>query len=583
MTAVPGSLSINDVTIEEGDSGTKVASFTVTRDGTAAIDVDFATADGSATTADNDYVATSGTLHFGAGVKTQTISVTINGDSKIESDEAFSVNLSGATNGATISDGSGAGTIANDDGLTGSVAIDDVTISEGDSGGKVATFTVTRSGGSVAFDVNFLTADGSATTADNDYAATAGTLHFGAGVDTQTISVIVNGDSKVESDEAFSVNLSGATNGATISDGSGTGTITNDDVEHAGSVTIGDAIVSEGDSGSRVATFTVARIGGAAAFDVNFATSDAEATTADNDYVATSGTLHFGAGVDTQTISVAINGDTRFEADEVFFVNLSGATNGAVINHGLGSGTIANDDAQPVFPDLTASDTVLTYASFSYTINNLGTAAAASTTGIYLSTDSTITTSDTLLTTHATPALAAGGSDSEAVSLSFPAHLAPGTYFVGVIADHNGQIGESGETNNASSGTPIVLGDDGANTLNGATGNDAILGFGGNDTLTGGPGNDTIDGGPGNDTIDGGTGIDTAVFSALRSAYAVTHSGNSVIVSGPDGIDTLTHVEKLAFSDQTVTDGPSRYLPTSTVTASATSSGSTTMARRRFG
>jgi uncharacterized delta-60 repeat protein len=340
--------------------------------------------------------------------------------------------------------------------VPGSLSINDVTISEGDSGAKVATFTVTRSDGTAAIDVDFATADGSATTADNDYVATSGTLHFAAGVKSQAISVAINGDTKIESDETFSVNLSGATNGATISHGSAAGTITNDDA--AGSISINDVTISEGDSGSKFATFTVTRSGGTAAFDVNFATSDGSATTADNDYAANAGTLHFGDGVNTQEISVAINGDTKVEPDEVFSVNLSDATNGAAINHSLGSGTITNDDTIPVFPDLTASNAVLDHATISYTINNIGTAAAAgSTTGIYLSTDSTITTSDTLIATHATPALAGGGSDFETASLSFPADLAPGTYFVGAIADHNGQIAEAGETNNASNVVSITI------------------------------------------------------------------------------------------------------------------------------
>jgi hypothetical protein len=91
----------------------------------------------------------------------------------------------------------------------------------------------------------------------------------------------------------------------------------------------------------------------------------------------------------------------------------------------------------------------------------------------------------------------------------------------------------------------------------GGNGNDILIGGVAGDVLNGGSGNDTLTGGPGNDTIDGGNGLDTAIVSGLRSAYALTHSGNSVIVSGPDGTDTLTHIEKLAFSDQTVTDGPS--------------------------
>ena len=114
--------------------------------------------------------------------------------------------------------------------IAGSVSINDVTISEGDSGTKVATFTVTRSGGTAAFDVNFATSDGTATVADSDYVAASNTLHFGANQNTQTISVTINGDTKVEANETFNVDLSNATNGATISDSQGVGTITNDDV-----------------------------------------------------------------------------------------------------------------------------------------------------------------------------------------------------------------------------------------------------------------------------------------------------------------------------------------------------------------
>jgi hypothetical protein len=111
----------------------------------------------------------------------------------------------------------------------GSIAINDMSISEGDSGSKLMTFTVTRTGGTGAFAVNFATADGSATVADHDYVANAGTLNFGVGVNTQQIQVTITGDLRFEFDETFAVNLSGATNGATIADSQGIGTIINDD------------------------------------------------------------------------------------------------------------------------------------------------------------------------------------------------------------------------------------------------------------------------------------------------------------------------------------------------------------------
>src|SRR5262249_10106944 len=75
--------------------------------------------------------------------------------------------------------------------VAGSVLINDVSITEGNNGSQVATFTVTRTGGSAAFDVNFATANGSATTADGDYVAKSGTVHFAEGVNTQTVSVVV--------------------------------------------------------------------------------------------------------------------------------------------------------------------------------------------------------------------------------------------------------------------------------------------------------------------------------------------------------------------------------------------------------
>jgi hypothetical protein len=230
-----GSVSINDVAITEGNSGTHLATFTVTRtSGTAAFAVNFATSDGTATTADNDYLANAGTLNFAAGVNTQTISVAIVGDTKFESDESFFVNLSGATNGASIGGNLGIGTVLNDDPVPApSVAINDVTVTESNDGTKVATFTVTHSGALAAFSVNFATSDGSATIADHDYVASSGALNFAAGVNTQTISVPIIGDTKIESNETFSVTLSGATNGVTITDNLGIGTIVDDDGNHA--------------------------------------------------------------------------------------------------------------------------------------------------------------------------------------------------------------------------------------------------------------------------------------------------------------------------------------------------------------
>lgn len=97
----------------------------------------------------------------------------------------------------------------------------------------------------------------------------------------------------------------------------------------------------------------------------------------------------------------------------------------------------------------------------------------------------------------------------------------------------------------------------GGDGLGGAWGVNAsgrfLVGTSGADTLTGSSGDDKLEGDGGNDTIAGGGGTDTAIFRGLRSAYTITTGQSSTTVSGPDGTDTLTSVERAQFNDQTVT------------------------------
>jgi predicted extracellular nuclease/2',3'-cyclic-nucleotide 2'-phosphodiesterase (5'-nucleotidase family) len=115
----PATVSINDVSITEGDAGTQTLTFTVTRsDNTGTFSVDYATQNGSAT-APSDFVAESGTINFTAGgALTQEVTITINGDTDFEADETLSVLLSNVQNTsgtAELGDASGTGTILNDD------------------------------------------------------------------------------------------------------------------------------------------------------------------------------------------------------------------------------------------------------------------------------------------------------------------------------------------------------------------------------------------------------------------------------------------------------------------------------------
>ena len=111
-----------------------------------------------------------------------------------------------------------------------SLSINSPSISEGDSGTKTLSFTVTQSAvTSIATTFNWATSDGTAT-AGSDYVAVSSTqATIPAGSTTVTLDVTINGDVTPEGNETFSVNLSNAS-GATIASATGTGTITNDDV-----------------------------------------------------------------------------------------------------------------------------------------------------------------------------------------------------------------------------------------------------------------------------------------------------------------------------------------------------------------
>lgn len=111
-------LSISDVSADEGNLGTTTFSFTVSLSGPAGaggVTFDIATQDNTAADADNDYEPNALTgQSITAGNMTYTFDVTVNGDTTSEANETFFVNVTNVT-GATITDGQGTGTIVNDD------------------------------------------------------------------------------------------------------------------------------------------------------------------------------------------------------------------------------------------------------------------------------------------------------------------------------------------------------------------------------------------------------------------------------------------------------------------------------------
>ncbi|MCX7013785.1 MAG: hypothetical protein NTW86_14740 [Candidatus Sumerlaeota bacterium] len=234
-----------------------------------------------------------------------------------------------------------------------SVSIGDTSVVEGDEGVVNASFNVNLSLPSgFVVTVNYATVDGTASASSGDYITSSGTVTFQPGVTSQMIQVAVRGDTLDETDETFSVQLSDPQNVA-LADSQGECTIVDDDEPSPPPpdpplISISDAEVLEGDSGTVDAVFTVTL---SQVFDevvtVDYATGDGTASAAGGDYTALVGSVEFPAQSTIQTIVVKVNGDLVFEPDESFFVNLANPVNG-VIADGQGVGTIRNDDEAPV-------------------------------------------------------------------------------------------------------------------------------------------------------------------------------------------------------------------------------------------
>jgi chitinase len=335
-------LNINDVTVQEGNSGTISATFTVTLTSASAqtVTVTATTVNGTAK-APGDYTARNISFSFAPGQVSRTINVTVNGDLLDEVNEVFYVLLSSPVN-AAINRGRGVCTITDDD-VTPTLSIDDIIVKEYNTGQTTAALRLklsALSGKSVK--VSYATANGTAT-GGSDYGAVAPTVvAFNAGSLYAYARVLINGDLLPEANETFLVNLSSPQN-AILTDNQAIGTILNDDSPPA--LTINNVSIAEGNSGTKTLTFTVtlSKASGQTV-TVKYATADGIARST-SDYVAKSGTLSFAPGTAlTRTISITINGDTLFEGNETLFVLLSGAVN-ASIGTARGTGTITNDDS----------------------------------------------------------------------------------------------------------------------------------------------------------------------------------------------------------------------------------------------
>ena len=275
--------------------------------------------------AGGDYTGHASTpLTFGPGVQTQPVAVVTLGDTLVENQEHFTVDLSGSSANAVITDNQGDGYI-DDDGDTYGISIDNQTVIEGGT----ATFTVSLDQDVIAgtVTVDYVTNDGLAV-AGSDYTGHASTqLIFSPGVQTQPVAVVTLGDTLVENQETFTVDLSGASLNAAITDNQGDGYI--DDDGDTYTVSISNVATSPVLEANTNVAFTISLAnvdplnGVSGTVSVDYATVWVSATPG-VDYTLTSGTQIFAAGTaGSELVSVPILDDSYVEGDETFDFTLS--------------------------------------------------------------------------------------------------------------------------------------------------------------------------------------------------------------------------------------------------------------------
>ena len=400
----PGTLSIDDVTRAEGNSGTTDFTFTVTRSGGSdgAVGVDYSLQ--NVTTNAADFVSTlGGTVNFAAGETSRTITIQVVGDTVPEANETFRILLANATGGTTIADGIGLGTITSEElppvanvwinefhydpssspetgefievaGLAGvdltgwSIVLYNGSNSQTYGATQALSGTLANSANGFGFVsiavpglqngspdgfalvdnfgrvVQFLTYEGTITAVNGAAVGLTSTdiLRFEEQA-TPGTSLQLTGTGSAYADFTWSFGGINTTRATNVGQSFLSGT-------DQGQLRLDNARVTEGNSGETMLTFVVHRAGGFdTAATVDYSVAFGTANAADLGVAAAlAGSVTFAAGQFTQTITIPVAGDVSPEFNETLFVTLGTVTGNAIVVDAIGVGTIINDDILPL-------------------------------------------------------------------------------------------------------------------------------------------------------------------------------------------------------------------------------------------
>jgi ribosomal protein L35AE/L33A len=365
----PGTLqfSVPTVTAAEGDGE---LSLTVTRTGGAdgQVTVQYVAMPESTATADSDYTGASGTLTWPAGDTTaQLIKIILTDDHEVEQTETVKFTLNNTTGGATLGSPAQASlSIADNDvaATPGTLQFAEPTSTAGEGDGKLS-LTVTRLGGSDGeVTVQYLTTGGSTATADSDYTGGSGTLTWSSGDSSpKPLPITLIDDSDHEPTETIQFTLNNSTGGATLGNpAQATLSIIDNDtappVLKPGVLQFAEATYTVNESDGQI-NLTVIRSGGSdKQVTVDYNTTDSSTATVDSDYTGNQGTLTWAAGdMTAKSLTLNIINDTQVEGTEIILFSLSNPSGGATLgNVAHTTVTLADNDlSTPVTPPETTT------------------------------------------------------------------------------------------------------------------------------------------------------------------------------------------------------------------------------------
>ncbi len=353
----------------EGNAGSTNFTFTVTLLDTTEVPVNLSYSVSHGTinpTNDADFAVPFATLQnvnitipAGPAGTQGTFAIPVSGDTTYELNETFTVTITPVDDTARIdpnnpSDAIATATILNDDAPPTVDIVAPAPQNEGNSGTTPFNFTVNVTGDTaVPIELNYVLTPITANAQDfvNFGSIQTGTLTIPPGQTSGTITIPVQGDTIYENDETFSVTITSATPHSVVGTGTATATILNDDGPPTVNI-VAPPPQFEGNSGTTPFEFTVNVTGPETELPINLNWSVVHINTDDADFAVPFGTLQnvpltIPAGNRSATITIPVQGDTQYEADEVFRVVISG-----VVNANPGSttadATILNDDLPTV-------------------------------------------------------------------------------------------------------------------------------------------------------------------------------------------------------------------------------------------